>query len=682
MKGMQVRRCTLSGLLVVTLLCCYAAQAADTPLTPGIEELYRLDRLPVFRESTKVASVSSYDRTGGNNDGFGGQFSFVRKEDDGLVLADLKGPGVIYRIWTPTPTDDVMEFYFDGEAEPRIRVKFRDLFLGKHPAFERPLVGYGAGGFYSYVPLPYEKSCKVFIRAERMQFYQVNYATYPETMGIKTFTTEPTAPQRAHIEKAKTLFGSAGQDVSAYAVPAGSKIETMTSKVTLKAGEAATLFKVDRPGRIVGMRLSPAEALMGKKRDVVLRAYWDGDTKPAIVSPAIVSPAIVSPAIVSPAGDFFGYAWGEPATKSLLIGTADGVNYCYFPMPFDRSGRIELYAEPGLDRNVSVQAEVLFVPVGRQDNEGKFYALWRRENPTTKGKPFTFIETEGRGHLVGAVQQSQAFETGGTRYFEGDDQTTLDGELVIHGTGSEDFYNGGWYDVPGRWETRRSFVLSGCLAYKKHLGRTGAYRIFLADAYAYRKSLLQTIEHAPTNNDMLNDYCGLTYLYSRDRPTCDFTLPVADQRVVLDPERIVFATWWNVPIYSFSLRNATLTKEGIQFEGREVRFLSMRAKDGATFGPHSISFTCELPAAGTYRVSLDVVKGPDQGKVQLFVDEASVEAAVDLFSDERQPAKGQYIGTLDLEQGPNNLMFKLVGKNEKSQGLGFDLTSIICEKVQ
>ena len=37
-------------------------------------------------------------------------------------------------------------------------------------------------------------------------------------------------------------------------------------------------------------------------------------------------------------------------------------------------------------------------------------------------------------------------------FFEGDDLTTVDGELVIHGTGSEDSFNGGWYDVPGRWD--------------------------------------------------------------------------------------------------------------------------------------------------------------------------------------------------------------------------------------
>ena len=155
-----MRDCLRSGLVrfsVIALLGLSVGSAelfAQDDWAPGIQDLYRLDRLAVLRESTHVASVSSYDRTGGNNDGFGGQYSFVRKEKDGLVLADLAGPGVITRIWTPTPTDDLLEFYFDGEAEPRIQVKFRELFMGTHPAFERPLVGFGAGGFYCYVPCP------------------------------------------------------------------------------------------------------------------------------------------------------------------------------------------------------------------------------------------------------------------------------------------------------------------------------------------------------------------------------------------------------------------------------------------------------------------------------------------------------------------------------------------------
>jgi len=639
---------------------------AQSDCNPGIQELYRLDLLPVLKESTKVASISSYDRTGGNNDGFGGQFSFVRKEKDGLVLADLKGPGIIYRIWTPTPTDDMLEFYFDGESKPSIQVRFRDLFMGKHLQFVRPLVGYGAGGFYSYVPLPYEKSCKVFIRAERIQFYQINYATYSKETSITSFPKQPSDAYKLHLDKAIKLFDSVGTDISSYVIPGGGQVKRFSSKVSLKAGKAAKLHEIDQPGRIVGMRIRPLAALAGKERGIILRAYWDGDKEPAILSPA---------------GDFFGYAWGGPAMKSLLVGTAGDVSYCYFPMPFDKSARIELFSERDADTEVAVEAEILFVPVARQKNEGKFYAIWCRENPTTKGVPFKFIETKGCGHLVGFIQQSQGFESGNTYFFEGDDQTTIDGELVIHGTGSEDFYNGGWYDVPGRWETRRTFPLSGCLDYKKHLGRTGGYRILLGDAYSYSRSILQTIEHAPTGNELLNDYCGVTFLYSKERPTCEFKLPAVTKRKVVDLKRVVFATWWNVPIYAFSYRDTTLTKNGEKFDDKEVRFLSMRARDNDWFGHHFICFTCELPASGKYKVSLDVIKGPSQGKVQLFMDEAPVGPVADIYSDKRQPGLGVYVGTLDLEEGRNNLLFKLVGKNEKSQGLGLDVTNIICERI-
>jgi hypothetical protein len=668
MMNTLLRLFCISVLVLFSLGTFSARTLADDDWAPGIQELYRLDRLPMLRESVEVASISSYDRTGGNNDGFGGQYSYVRKEKDGLVLADLKGPGIIYRIWTPTPTDDVLEFYFDGNRQPTIKVKFRDLFMDRHPVFVRPLVGYGAGGFYSYIPLPFEKSCKILIRAERIQFYQINYTTYSNEMGIKSFSKEPTDEYLQHLEKAKALFGSYGTDISSYVIPPGGKVKRFRSSDTLKKGEAVKILDVNQPGRIVGIRMWPATALAGKGRDIVLRAFWDGDNEPAILSPA---------------GDFFGYAWGEPAMKSLLVGTADGTNYCYYPMPLDKSARIELLLDGGSNANqAKVETEVLFVPIGRRKNEGKFYAIWRRENPTTKGKPFTFIKTGGNGHLVGFIQQSQGFESGGTYFFEGDDQTTIDGKLVIHGTGSEDFYNGGWYDVPGRWETRRSFPLSGCLAYKKHLGRTGGYRLLLGDAYAYRKSILQTIEHAPTGNDLLNDYCGLTFLYSKQRPDCEFKLPPPADRMVSDLKRIIFATWWNVPIYAFSYRDTTLTKAGEKFGDKDVRFLSLKAKGNDWFGHHFICFTCELPAAGKYKVSLDVVKGPAQGKVQIFMDEAPVGPVVDMFAEKRQRAQNEYVGTLDLNEGQNNLLFKIVEKNEKSSGLGLDLTNIICERMK
>jgi hypothetical protein len=65
------------------------ASAASQLRVVGIEELARLDLLPRLKQSVKVGLVSSYDRSGGNDDGFSGKYSFIRKETGGLVIADL-----------------------------------------------------------------------------------------------------------------------------------------------------------------------------------------------------------------------------------------------------------------------------------------------------------------------------------------------------------------------------------------------------------------------------------------------------------------------------------------------------------------------------------------------------------------------------------------------------------------
>ncbi|MEP0845076.1 MAG: DUF2961 domain-containing protein [Phycisphaerae bacterium] len=642
------------------------AQAAETPWVVGIEELHRLDLLPAFKKSVKVGAVTSHDRTGGNDDGFSGKYSFVRKEGEHLVLADLKGPGCVYRIHTPTPTDDPLEFYFDGEETPRISLPFRELFTGAKAPFLKPLVGSGGGGYYCYVPLPYRRSCKIMLRGKHLQFYDLNYATYPEDAPVDTFDPRLLERDAEHLEKARALLDSPpGRDLTAYNLPPGCASRRYPFEVRLEPGGSATLLKTDRPGRVAGLRLGPADLLAGKQRDILLKITWDGDDQPAVLCPA---------------GDFFGYAWGRPAMRGLLMGTVDNVNYCHLPMPFEKSARIELVSLRSGGLPLPLRGEVIVGDAPRRPDEGRFYAVWRRENPTTRGKPFTFIETKGRGHLVGLILQAQGVESGHTYFFEGDDQTTIDGELVIHGTGSEDFFNGGWYDVPDRWDGPLSRPLSGCLAYQKHLGRTGAYRFFLGDAYNFRESILQTIEHAPTNNDLLTDYCGLTLLYCQDRPTVEYAVPDEAARRVVDIDKITFAAWWSLPIKAFCFKEATLGKKGVKLGERNVRFLSLRANGPDDFGPPFISITCELPAAGRYDVFIEPVKGPELGRVQLFQDEAPVGEPVDLYAE--QPTRGEplRLGAIQAVEGPNHLMFKIVGKNEASKALGLDIINIICQK--
>ncbi|MHB8898415.1 MAG: glycoside hydrolase family 172 protein [Thermoguttaceae bacterium] len=660
-------RITLTVLIVALGIIRPAPAEQAGPWVLGMAEMHRLDLLPQLRRSVFTGSVSSYDRTGGNDDGFSGKYSFVAKEDDGLVIADLEGPGVVYRIWTPTPSDDLVEFYFDGEKSPRIAVKFRELFLGRQRPFVAPLAGYGAGGFYSYVPLPFEKSCRIKVRAERVQFYQINYARYPQEAPVKTWSPDATDEDRRHEEAAVALWASPGSDISNRVVAEGISTQTVRTSVSLRPGTSATLFETEQGGRIAALRITPASALSGKDRDLVLKVSWDGESKPAVVCPA---------------GDFFGYAWGKPAMTSLLVGTSGETAYCYFPMPFDRSAKIELVSQRSQGPPVEAQAEVVFTPLPRSSGEGRFYATWRRENPTAKGLPFTFLQADGRGHVVGCILQAQGMVSGNTYFFEGDDRTTIDGELAVHGTGSEDFFNGGWYDVPGRWETRLSFPVSGCLGYQKHLGRTGGYRLMVGDAYAFNLSILQTIEHAGTDNSLETDYCAVSYVYLAESPNWSAELPPMAKRGVVDLDQIVFVPSWYVPIHAFTFRNASLGKKDEEIDGQKVSFLSMQAQGDDWFGSPFLSLVCDVPAAGCYQVSIEAVHGPSQGIVQWFERETPVGQAADLYAPRRLRGQRTVLGSTVFSEGPVNLMFKVIGKNEKSEGLGFDLVTIHLDRVK
>ncbi|MGZ4887474.1 MAG: glycoside hydrolase family 172 protein, partial [Candidatus Aminicenantales bacterium] len=457
---------------------------------------------------------------------------------------------------------------------------------------------------------------------------------------------------------------------SSWLVEEGMKVERKAVRTSLPPGGSVTLFESSRRGRLVGLKLGPAAAFAGKDRDILIKITWD---------------AAAEPAVMCPVGDLFGYSFGDPAMRSLLVGTAEGMNYIYIPMPFERSARVELVSERTWGSAVPVQAEIAYAGPGKASDEGRFYARWRRENPTAVGTPFTYLRTTGRGHVLGMILQAQGLVSGQTPFFEGDDRAVIDGQLAIPGTGSEDSFNGGWYDVPGRWEGRRSYPLSGCLDYQKPLGRTGGYRWLIADSYAYAKSIDFTIEHAPEGNLLQTDYTGVTFFYSLDPPPQgEAPLPGVDARRFSDPERIVYVPGWTVPIHSFSLQNAVFEKKAEKIGDGWARFLSMRTKGEDVFGPHHISFICGVPAAGRYKVGIKAVTGPDQGIVQVYRNDLPAGEAVNLYAAARAVSAVLPLGVFEMAAGDNLLFLELVGKDARSKGtgIGMDLVEIIFERVK
>jgi hypothetical protein len=492
-------------------------------LTTELRALYDLSQLPSYLEDTKNAQISTYDTTWGNDDGFSGKYSYLRKNSDGsLVLFDVKGSGVINRIWTPTPNEDTLDFFIDDTLKTSFSICYMDLFSGKKYPFIAPLCGNQLGGYYCYLPIPFSSSCRIQSRGKLEQFHQIGYRLYKPGSGAKPFNILLNDEERKELDKISSLWGKSTRSVHDF-YPENIKLKE--TGIDLLPGKTGIVFEKKGGGRILGIEITPASAFAGMKKNTDIRITWDGEIKPAVYCPA---------------GDFFGFAFGASAMQSLLLGTKTDTAYSYIPMPFDRSARIELInresEKSSGSRNIKVR--VWYSDEKRNTSgEGKFYATWQKESPVKDGEPHTIADIHGKGHFIGTLLQAQGLKTGMTIFFEGDDSLSIDGNFRMHGTGSEDYFNGGWYAMMDRWDDKMSLPLHGCLGYSLPFCRTGGYRFYISDKLSFSKSLFLSIEHGPVGNRFPADYSSLGLYYS-DTPDVNNVLPKAENTTVFIPDTL------------------------------------------------------------------------------------------------------------------------------------------------
>lgn len=466
-----------------------------------------IDLLPSYRSGTVVEQQSGYDRTGGNDDGFSGKYSYIRIENNKLVLADLKGPGIINRIWTATPTNDSISFYFDGENTPRLALRFNELFTDKRFPFNSPVAGNAIGGNYSYLPIPYSKSCKILFHGPKIEFIQIQYRSLPGQQ-VETYTDTFSEAERSDLLQVRGLWANTFPSVTNFTKGRSSGITTSNVSYILKPGEEFTFFSSNSGGRIAGFEVDAGTAFEGNSKDILLSARWDNEEVEAIYAPV---------------ADFFGYAYGKGSMRNILIGKYSYRNYCYFPMPFDTTAELKLIYKIREESNqpeVPVTVKVYHNNEARNSNEeGKFYSCWRREINPPIGRYYDFLNVTGKGHYIGTMHLAQGLRPGITLFFEGDDISYTDGKLTIHGTGSEDYYNGGWYNIAGKWDRAFSMAVHGSLDYNASLHRTGGYRFFISDKMSFETGFYHAIEHGPEGNEFPVDYTSVAYYYCSQPPS-------------------------------------------------------------------------------------------------------------------------------------------------------------------
>jgi hypothetical protein len=291
----------------------------------------------------------------------------------------------------------------------------------------------------------------------------------------------------------------------------------------IAAGETLELARLEGAGVVRHLYFS---ILAGEHylRDLVLRAYWDGQEMPCVEVPF---------------GDFFGLGQERPRFYSSLMVTVNpgdlgvfgtyGFN-SYFPMPYANGARFTLTNE-GPDPVGAVWYHIEYERMSALPEElGRFHAAWHRENPTQAVGPivdktlheainvtgkdnYVVLDAEGHGSLVGIFLNID--NAAAHWYGEGDDMIFIDGEAwppSYHGTGSEEVFGGGACPTAEYAGPYTGFHLIGNLDYS---GKISMYRFYVNDPVRFRKSVRMTIEHGHANN-FGNDYSSTAFWYQAD----------------------------------------------------------------------------------------------------------------------------------------------------------------------
>src|ERR1041385_2685994 len=210
------RRLRLSAAFLFPLtLPAFAGGAAAAEGAPkGAAALLDLESLPLLRDGVAAHHISSFDRKGGNDDGFDGTWSALSERKGEHIILEARGPGCLYTLWFTGPDGGYsalpwgrLRIYFGAEEAPRVEVEANDFFAGRDPRFPRPLVAgptVSSGGYVSYVPIEFRDGLRITTE-RRGGFYNAYWQSYRDSEGL---TDGP--PQGDRVERLRELFSHRG----------------------------------------------------------------------------------------------------------------------------------------------------------------------------------------------------------------------------------------------------------------------------------------------------------------------------------------------------------------------------------------------------------------------------------------------------------------------------------------
>jgi hypothetical protein len=660
------------------------------------QEMIDMVKLTYYPEPTyKTVQFSSFDRRsnlpGGpdwfaNSDGFGGEpipnFEGVLQEpgEDGIgeyLIADVRGPGAVVRLWTAAITGQI-KFFIDDQMTPLYDGPAQDFFQKPYDSFseienldrellERTVYQRDA----SYAPIPFAKGMRLewIGNVKEIHFYQVGVRVYETGTRVQSFSADDLNTYRETINHVLSSLSDPDKNLEPR-----SKDNPFNFSVEIDPSEKEELFSLEGSKAIEKLEIQIVAADMDLAlRQTVLHILCDDYPWGQVQSPV---------------GDFFGAAPGINPYQSLPFTVRpDGWMVCRFVLPF--KWNVKVMAENQGEQNIAVTGSAILMDyTWDEERSMHFRALWRADHnliaSNTAVQDLPFITAHGKGVYVGTasylLNPSDIPTPYGSWWGEGDEKVFIDDDLVpsTFGTGSEDYYNYSWSspdifyfpycgqprnDGPGN----RGFVTN--------------FRWHILDPLPFMSGIQFYMELYSHERTPGLSYARMGYHYARPG--------MSDDHVAIMPEDLrplELPEGWK-PVARMGARNSVffeaeqIIRDRIhtrRIEGRlwsEGRLLVWRPRNVG----ESKAFSLRIREKGKYRVHFAAALMPNSGRISYALDDRFMpltdnQESLDLNEPFRNLLRNFTFPSIELDPGVHTLILRFDGASTEAENpeIGID----------
>ncbi|MCP4449917.1 MAG: DUF2961 domain-containing protein [Planctomycetes bacterium] len=522
----MVRYITLFSLIVLNNSSLLLAEAVTLEsLLKEMVNRSELTKQPSPAYTAKAAT--SYDRTSKVNDPTDGLYveksgrdwgkgwfanrdfgQYVRIEKNHgrteNVLMDDNGPGTIVRWWATANNTGIIRIYLDGSDAPVIKMGPAELVGGNKLASfpfsfkaSDDKTNPGWRGHNLYLPIPYQKNCKVTWEGGG-SYYQIGYRKYAPGTEVRTFSTKQLNAAKRLMTQVAEKLTSVNPSVSGEIIAQSDVLlpPKESTTLTLTGSKAITRFLVQLQAKDYQQAL----------RSTVVSMTFDNKQTAWI-----------------PVGSLVGVGYSNEKNDTFYVKAENntGALRTFYVMPFQESATITI-TNYGQQQIILERLEATVDDYNWDDRSLYFNATWfeLRNISTQNRSDLNYVTVLGSGRYVGTsitIFNTCTLKDNQTWWGEGDDKVYVDGESFpsIFGTGTEDYF-GYAYCRPQRYYT--PFISQPRGEGNKKWGYSNNNRYHLLDDIPFTESIKFDMEiWHPFRKNM--NYATATFFYANANST-------------------------------------------------------------------------------------------------------------------------------------------------------------------